>query len=1033
MNLTDILERAVAGELLTRAELKFLLELEAPDDLARLYRAAYAVKLNYVDNRVRLRGLIEISNLCRKDCFYCGIRRSNTHVGRFAMSLDEIVAAARHAAEFRYGSVVLQSGERNDPAFIDFIEEAVRRIKALPGNLGITLSVGEQNEAACRRWFEAGAHRYLLRIEASNPELYAKLHPADHRYEERLQALRLLRQIGYQVGTGGMIGLPHQSVDDLVRDIEFFRELDVDMIGMGPYIPHHETPLGREFPEYGEHPERQLELGLKMIAATRLQLKDVNIASTTALQALAPDGRERGLLAGANVIMPNIGEVTYRQGYLLYENKPGTDENARVVRDKLEQAIASIGETIACGEWGDSRHFARRNDPAAGGLDRAHRDSVAAVIDPAWSAEKRFPEAPAPAGWLYPPGEYERFLLRKMRREVEEMKLRVGYPGCFRQPAPVSWFRREATGAPLRLRCSGTLSARLDGTPLAVERQEDGTYRLAPGGSGQLILRVESSSPGEVQPAILPDSALGWEGSADGTRYEPVLPGGDPAGDRLPTLRVTPVEYAPGRYDFGRELIATVRIWSESEPEFGFGESKFELENRDPALSEQTLELVETAPGCRETRGPLAFRYLRVEADSPVRIECDAQFTPECYRGAFAADEELNRIWMCSAYTLRLCIRHFLIDGVKRDRLPWAGDLALSLLANAYTFADPEPVRRTLTILGDAGIAETHVNGATDYTLWLLICHDLYQRYFGDYAFLERHYPKIAETIRLLLETADPFLPPGQWVFIDWVNSRREPERGWNTAEKESALQILFFQALEAAAALAERVEDRQLADRCRRHAERLRERLLAMFDTRRGLFPANPEHPELGFYRHANCFAVLSGLTGPERSRAIMEKLRGDELPPVGTPYQAAMEILAFIRTGFHDEALARIRAIWGGMLRRGATTFFEAWDPAQTGDGQYAFYQRPCGLSLCHAWSAGPAALLPLLFFGCEPASDSWRTFRLTPSPLLCENEAATIPTPAGAIRLRWEDGRLRSEYPPELTPEAPPCGAAPGRRDG
>lgn len=374
MNLTEILDRAAAGELLSEAELKLLLELEAPEDLARLYRAAYAVKLKYVDNRVRLRGLIEISNLCRKDCFYCGIRRSNSHVGRFAMTLDEIVAAARHAVEFRYGSVVLQSGERNDPAFVDFIEEAVRRIKALPGNLGITLSVGEQSEAAYRRWFEAGAHRYLLRIEASNPALYAKLHPADHRYEERLASLRRLHEVGYQVGTGVMIGLPHQRVDDLVRDIEFFRKLDVDMIGMGPYIPHHETPLGREFPEYGERPERQLELGLKMIAATRLQLKDVNIASTTALQALAPDGRERGLLAGANVIMPNIGEVAYRQGYLLYENKPGTDENARLVREKLEQAIASIGETIAYDQWGDSRHFARRNGADEGVPDRAHRE-----------------------------------------------------------------------------------------------------------------------------------------------------------------------------------------------------------------------------------------------------------------------------------------------------------------------------------------------------------------------------------------------------------------------------------------------------------------------------------------------------------------------------------------------------------------------------------------------------------------------------------------------------------------------------------
>lgn len=1034
MNLTELLGKATAGELLSRPELRFLLELEAPEDLARLYRAAYAVKLKYVDNRVRLRGLIELSNLCRKDCFYCGIRRSNSCVDRFAMTLDEIVAAARHAAEFRYGSVVLQSGERNDPAFVDFIEEAVRRIKALPGNLGITLSVGEQSEAVLRRWFDAGAHRYLLRIEASNPELYAKLHPADHRYEERLASLRRLRDIGYQVGTGVMIGLPYQSTDDLVGDIEFFRELDVDMIGMGPYIPHHETPLGREFPEFGADPARQLERGLKMIAATRLQLKDVNIASTTALQALAPDGRERGLLAGANVIMPNIGEVAYRQGYLLYENKPGTDENARQVREKLEQAIASIGETIAYDEWGDSHHFARRTGIETDRPDRAHRNSAEAILDPAWSIGRPVPETSAPEPWLYAPGEYERFLLRKMRCEVEQMKLRVGYPGCFRTPSAVGRFRRQVSGGePIVLRSSGTLAAALDGEPLEPERRADGSFRLTPERSGTLELRVETDDAGTLLPGILPDPAVGWEASLDGTHFETALPGGDPAGDRLPTLRLTPVEYAPGRYDFKRELIGTVRIHSETKPEFGFGESEFELENRDPALSEQTLELRETAPGRWETPGPLAFRYLRVEGNSPVRVECDAEFTPESYRGAFAADDELNRIWMSSAYTLRLCIRHFLIDGVKRDRLPWAGDLALSLLADAYTFADPEPVRKTLTILGDAGIREQHVNGATDYTLWLLICHDLYQRYFEDPAFLERHYPGLAEMVRQLLASSTPFLPPGNWVFIDWVSSRREPGRGWDADEKESALQILFFQALEAAARLAERREDGELARRCRRHAGELRERLLAAFDPGRGLFPANPEHPELGFYRHANCFAVLSGLTDPETSRTIMEKLRDEELPPVGTPYQAALEILAFHRAGLDETALARLRTIWGGMLQRGATTFFEAYDASQSGPERYAFYQRPYGLSLCHAWSAGPAALLPILFFGCEPAADGWRTFRCAPSALCRKDEAATIPTPAGAIRLWRENGRLRVEFPPEITPESPVDGADPVRRDG
>lgn len=361
MNLETVLAAAVAGETLDRETLAFLLRLEGQAELEALYRAAYEVKLRHVGNKVNLRGLVEVSNICRKDCFYCGIRRGNPKVRRFAMCREEILEGARLAAEFRYGSVVLQAGERSDPEWIDFIEEAVREIKAIDGgSLGITLSLGEQSRETYRRWFEAGAHRYLLRIESSDPELYAKLHPADHSYEERVAALGLLRETGYQVGTGVMVGLPGQTVENLVHDIEFFKRLDVDMIGMGPYIVHHDTPLGQRFPEAGSDAKRQLEAGLKMIAVTRLHLRSVNIASTTALQALAPDGRELGLLAGANVIMPNVGDLAYRKGYLLYENKPGTDENADSARVRLERAVAAIGESIAYGEWGDSPHFAAR-------------------------------------------------------------------------------------------------------------------------------------------------------------------------------------------------------------------------------------------------------------------------------------------------------------------------------------------------------------------------------------------------------------------------------------------------------------------------------------------------------------------------------------------------------------------------------------------------------------------------------------------------------------------------------------------------
>ena len=340
---------------LNRDDLETLLSVSEVNDLKRLYSKAYEIKVANVGKKVFFRGLIEFSNICEKDCYYCGIRKGNQNVERFFMSEDEILQEAKFAFDNKYGSIVLQSGERSDPFFRGIMEQVVSKIKQMSGGgLGITLGLGEQDEETYIRWFAAGAHRYLLRIETSNPELYKKLHPESHDFNTRLNCLGLLRKIGYQLGTGVMIGLPGQTISDLANDIIFFREMDVDMIGMGPFIPHKDTSLG-EGMKIDE--KEQLELGLKMIAATRICLKDVNIASTTALQALSPTGRELGLLAGANVIMPNLTETKYRPSYKLYDGKPCLDENSTVCKACLQKRIEGIGETIAFGEWGDSLHF----------------------------------------------------------------------------------------------------------------------------------------------------------------------------------------------------------------------------------------------------------------------------------------------------------------------------------------------------------------------------------------------------------------------------------------------------------------------------------------------------------------------------------------------------------------------------------------------------------------------------------------------------------------------------------------------------
>lgn len=360
----NIFEKIDGGGELSIGETAFLLGMQEKSGMEILFRKAYAVKLKNVGNKVYLRGLIELSNICEKNCYYCGIRKSNTLNKRYMMTEEEILKAAIWAYENKYGSIVLQSGERTDETFINFIENIIKNIKkASGGKLGITLCLGEQTEETYRKWFEAGAHRYLLRIETSNRELYGKLHPADHSFDKRLKCLELIKKTGYQIGTGVMTGLPFQTFENLAEDILFFKKMDIDMIGMGPYIPHKDTPLGVRALHENFDKKYALELGLKMIAVTRIVLKDVNIAATTALQALNDKGREMGLMAGANVIMPNITDTKYRAAYQLYQDKPCLDENASLCRECIKKRIEETGESIGYDEWGDSPHFrSRRND-----------------------------------------------------------------------------------------------------------------------------------------------------------------------------------------------------------------------------------------------------------------------------------------------------------------------------------------------------------------------------------------------------------------------------------------------------------------------------------------------------------------------------------------------------------------------------------------------------------------------------------------------------------------------------------------------
>lgn len=362
--LQALLDRAQAtpGQL-TRADLVTLLSLPEGDEVQALYAAAQAVRKRISGKKVYLRGLIEMGNICAKDCYYCGIRKSNTAAHRYSIGLDDVVRMAQWAQLQGYGSIVLQSGELEGEQHTALIEDILKAIRALPGpRLGITLSLGEQTPEVFQRWKTAGADRYLLRIETSDPTFYAKLHPADHSWKRRLGCLRTLRDLRYQVGTGVMIGLPGQTLEQMAEDILFFQREDIDMIGMGPWLPHKQAPLGQGTEMTEAFRARQLGLGLRMIACTRLQLHTTNIAAATALQAIVDDGREQGLLAGANVVMPNVTDAAFRPDYQLYDNKPCVGEDPLCCKGCLETRIRLTGGEIAWNDPGTPPHYALRNE-----------------------------------------------------------------------------------------------------------------------------------------------------------------------------------------------------------------------------------------------------------------------------------------------------------------------------------------------------------------------------------------------------------------------------------------------------------------------------------------------------------------------------------------------------------------------------------------------------------------------------------------------------------------------------------------------
>lgn len=342
--MTEIVSKLHQTGDLSDEELKLLIETDDKAAAELLKKYADETRRKFYGDKVFLRGLIEISSYCRNDCLYCGIRRSNRDADRYRLSREDILACCENGYELGFRTFVMQGGE--DMYFSDeVIVPLIAGIREKYPDCAITLSLGERSYESYKRMKEAGADRYLLRHEAASEELYKKLHPSEMSLRNRKECLFALRELGYQVGAGFMVGAPFQTTDDIIADLRFLQELRPQMIGIGPFVPHHSTP-------FADEKRGTLELTLRLLGILRLLFPNVLLPATTALGTIAPNGRELGLMTGCNVVMPNLSPVKVRKKYDLYDNKICTGEEAAECRGCLQRRIESAGYTVA-NERGD--------------------------------------------------------------------------------------------------------------------------------------------------------------------------------------------------------------------------------------------------------------------------------------------------------------------------------------------------------------------------------------------------------------------------------------------------------------------------------------------------------------------------------------------------------------------------------------------------------------------------------------------------------------------------------------------------------
>lgn len=671
--------------------------------------------------------------------------------------------------------------------------------------------------------------------------------------------------------------------------------------------------------------------------------------------------------------------------------------------------------------------------------------------DPLYSRRRRLPDAEnlslfsepgdGPC-WLYGPGNLEAWLFNRLRHEAFRACMNVAHPGCFHAGSPLLHVRRcwhlseVPASCPVRVAAHGNLHLTLNGhTLLHVGegfRPEWWECDLTPHlrvGDNLIMARVHAlgEPPTFLMAGALIQTDPHWEVSTDGARHfcAPnrmafVGMAHFPHQERLPVVELAPRRLDEQLWDFGREVFGRPKAAVEGVGTVSFhpGESLPEARNRDSSHDEQFAPVIEVADATAFAPDELAMRYLRVAPSPGVtlrEVRLASSVHPVCYHGDFrASDPDLDRIWLHAAYTLRLCMREVFVDGIKRDRLPWVGDLYLAGLANATSFFDAGIMRRSLMALYGPEPENVDFNGIIDYSFfWILALHD-YLLHFGDVAFLSQLRPRLEHLLDALEQKRDAegLIPSTAcpWLFIDWAEVDKT---GYS-----ACLEFLSIRALSAAAELFAFLGDPASAAHWHaivaRRREAARQRFWSPSD---GAFRDCTGSARFG--RHANLLALLAEVPDARQREQVLDHLGcGSDLPPVGTPYMRSLEADALAKSGRRDAMLEILRADWGGMLRNGATSFWERYDAGESPRRHLRMYKRPFGASLCHAWSSGPVFLLSRGVFGLEPLAPGWARFAVHPRAVDLDRIRADVPTPHGAIRL-WQDRQtLRIRYPAHTT---------------